>query len=262
MKKPNYFVFSLLTVALLWGCGGASDDPGVDPTVTMVDPDTVHFSAVRASKAGYVLTTGDVFDVEFLFEKTLDTRVKVRPDGYVALPVLGEVSAAGRSPAELDSMLTEAYATYYRTPEVTVNVLEFAPERVYVLGEVNRPRAVEIDNGMTLLHALAEAGGPKLTGNLNSVMVLRRLPNDQAYARRVNLKDFLNGQNMSFDFYLQPYDVIYVPQTFIARINQFVDQFFRQMIWVPMLYLRGWEAFHTADVYDTFLGGQSVTPSQ
>lgn len=235
---------------------------GSDSAVHLVEPDSVFFSAQHATQPGYLLGPGDVFDVDFLFERSLNTRVTVRPDGFVALPVVDEVRAAGRTAAQLDSILTAAYGTYYREPEITVNVLEFAPNSVYVLGEVKSPKDVTWYPGMTVLQAFAHAGGPLPTGNVKSVLILRKLDNRRAYAQRVNLQDFLNGDTRAFDFYLRPHDIVYVPKTFIARINQFVDQFFRNNIWVPMTYLRGWEAFHTEDVYDTFLNptGISVQP--
>jgi len=252
MKPFNRLVLCLAAIGVVAGCGGA---PSIsdDPSVTLVDPDSVHhFSAVRAVPTGYHLATGDVFDVDFLFEKTLNTRVKVRPDGFVALPVVGEVPATGRTPAQLDSILTAAYATYYRTPEITVNVLQFAPPRVYIMGEVRNERPVDWEPGMSMIQAIAHAGGAEHTGNLHSVVLLRRLDSQRAYAQRIDLQSYLNGSGNAFDLMMQPYDIIYVPKTFIARINQFVDQFFTKMLAVPVMYLRTWEAFHTDLLYQTF----------
>ncbi|NNF05200.1 MAG: hypothetical protein HKN21_00435, partial [Candidatus Eisenbacteria bacterium] len=160
----------------------------------MTESEVHEFSAARAAEKGYVLSTGDVFDVQFLFQRTLNTRVTVRPDGFVALPVVGEVACSGRTPAQLDSVLTEAYATYYRDPEVTINVLIFAPPSVYVLGEVRNQKAVKITPGMSMLQALADAGGSTPGANLGSAVLLRRVSDEQAYAQRVDLSKFLKGK--------------------------------------------------------------------
>jgi protein involved in polysaccharide export with SLBB domain len=130
-----------------------------------------------------------------------------------------------------------------------VNVIEFAPETIYVLGEVRNPKSVALTPGMSILQALAEAGGPLQTGNLGSVVLMRRVDDERAYAQRIDLQEMLSGNLSAFDMYLQPYDIVYVPKTFIARINQFVEQFFENMIWAPVFYLRTWEAFHTGDLY-------------
>ena len=242
----------LLVTVVLAGCGGGATTqfPGVEVTD---DADSYEFAAVRPAKVGYVLAVGDQFDVNFLFEHQLNTRVKIRPDGAVALPIVGDVLAAGRTPAELDSQLTTAYTTYYRDPEVTVNVVDFAPPMVFVLGEIRAPGEIEMVPGLSMLQAVAMRGGPAVGANMGSVMLLRRLDDGKAVARRINLERVLEAKNRAADPLLAPFDIIYVPPSFITRVNRFVDQFFTQAIPIPSLYLRGWEAFHTDDVYDTFL---------
>lgn len=238
-------------VCVCWaGCGG---QPPRDPAILMNDSDAVAFTAQRETATSYRLGIGDVFELSFLFERGLNTRVKVRPDGFVAVPIVGEVAAAGRSPGELDSLLTDAYATYYKEPELTVNVVEFAPPEVYVLGEVRNQRAVPLTPGMSMLAALAAAGGTTPASNLGSVVLLRRVGDGEAVARRVDLGKFLDGKGSAWDLYLAPYDIIYVPTTFIAKMERFVDSFFGGLVPIPTLYLRGWEVFNTDEVYDTFL---------
>lgn len=241
----------LLAAAVWAGCGRPTTE---EPKVEILDSDeVVEFRAKRPNAPGYTLATGDVFDADFLFEPQLTTRVEVRPDGRVALPILGDIVVAGRTPSQIDSLLTAAYGTYYREPEVTVNVVQFAPPMVYVLGEVRTPSPVELTPGMSMLQAMAYAGGPLPTGNTGSVVLLRRVGEDRAMAQRVDLGEFLTGNANSWDLFLQQGDIIYVPPTFITKLNRFVDQFFTKMTPVWVFYLRGWEAFHTADVYDTFL---------
>jgi len=237
-----------LLAVLAAGCAGTSDLK-VGDSVNLVDPETYEFTAARPL-GGYRLGMGDQFDVDFLFERTLNTRVKVRPDGYVALPIVGEIPAQGRTPAELDSILTEAYSRYYREPDLTINILSYAPPSVYVLGEVHNPRAVDIVPGMSLIHALAMAQ-PTERSNMSSVVLLRRLEGGKAYAQRVNAARFLRGQADAWDVMVAPYDIIYVPPTFVAKLSDFVKDFFGGLVPVPLLYLRTWEAFHTDQVYNT-----------
>ena len=237
----------VLTVAVGSGCSGHSPRlPGVE---VVADADRVEFATTETAEPAYTLANGDMFEVTFLFEGHLNTRVTVRPDGKVALPIVGEVQAAGRSPAELDSMLTAAYAKYYQQPEVTVNVVKFAPPAVYILGEVQRPGMVKLTPGMTMLQAIAERGGPVMGANIGSVMLLRRMGGKKAVAERVDLERVLEGKERAQDLLLAPYDIVYVPASFITRVNRFVDQFFAKMTPIPQLYLRGWESFHSDRVY-------------
>ncbi len=257
MKRLFIFLSGLGLLAAV-GCGGGyrTNQPKID----LVDPaDAVEFGAVRAVTPGYRLAVQDVFDVSFLFEPQLSTRVKVRPDGGVALPIVGDIRVAGRTPGEVDSLLTTAYATYFKDPEVTVNVVDFAPPTVYVLGMVRIPNEVELKPGMTVLQAVASVGGPVEGADLGSVVVLRRLSETKAYAQRVDLDAVLSGKVRSWQLVLTPQDIIYVPPTFVTKLDRFVDHFFTKLTPIPVLYLRGWEAFHTADVYDTYLKRGTVT---
>jgi polysaccharide export outer membrane protein len=247
-----------LLVFLLWallpaaaGCGAhAPRMPAVELTG---DGDDYAFEARGRTAAAYVLSTGDIFDVNFLFEPQLSSRVTVRPDGAVALPIMGDIRVAGMAPAQLDSLLTRSYATYFRDPELTVNVVEFAPPSVYVLGEVRSPNQVRLTTGMSLLQALAMVGGPVPGADLGSVVLIRRVGERGAVAERLDVGKMMAGKGRAWDVLLAPYDIIYVPATFIAQLGRFVDSFFMKMLPVPTLYLRGWEIFHTEDVYDTFL---------
>lgn len=235
-------------------CG--SSRPG-SPAVEVLGGDE-HYEFVASGSAAtqYRLTTGDIFDVNFLFEPQLSSRVTVRPDGAVALPIMGEVSVVGRTPGELDSLLTHAYATYFKDPELTVNVTSFAPPSVYLLGELRYPRQIELTAGMSMLQAVAVAGGANVGANLGSVILVRRVGENRGIAERVDLGAVLRGEKGSRDILLAPYDIVYVPANFITQVGRTVDQIFGKFVLAPVFYLRGWEAFHTDDIY----GGAQKQP--
>jgi polysaccharide export outer membrane protein len=235
-------------------CGSARPQ---SPAVEVLGGDEAYeFAAPGSAAAQYRLTTGDVFDVNFLFEPQLSSRVTVRPDGAVALPIMGEVSVAGRTPGELDSLLTHAYATYFKEPELTVNVTEFAPPSVYVLGEIRFPRQVELSAGLSMLQAVASAGGANVGADLGSVILIRRTGGNRGIAERVDIGAVLRGKKGSRDVLLAPYDIVYVPATFVTKVGRIVDQVLGKAVQAPVLYLRGWEAFHTDDIY----GGAQKQP--
>ncbi len=254
-----------LPVILLMGCA-AKGPPGLPSveTVEADEADTYYFEALQAAKPGYILNNNDHLSVDFLFERQLSTRVRVRPDGAVSLPIVDDVVVAGLTVPELDSLLTTAYGTYFKDPELSINVLEFAPQQVYILGEVARPGHMDLHGGMTMVQALAHVGGPVFGADLNSVVLLRRIGNDKAVARRIDLDAVMNGEG-AWDVLLAPSDIIFVPQTFIAGLSEFVQQVFGGLAAGPTLYLRGWEMFHTDLVYGRLVratGGEAAASQE
>jgi hypothetical protein len=110
---------------------------------------------------------------------------------------------------------------------------------------------------MTALQALAMASGAKEGSSLGSVILLRRTGPGQAIAERLDLAAALKGDRGARDVLLAPNDILYVPPTFITKLDRFVDQFFFKLNPVPRLYLSGWEAFHTDRYYGTVVKTQA-----
>jgi protein involved in polysaccharide export with SLBB domain len=246
MRSISLILAAALAAAAV-GCGHARPEV---PAVEVVDHnEAISFETAHPEKAGYIISTNDELDISFLFEPQLSSRVRVRPDGGVALPIMGDVVVAGLTPAEVDSMLTQAYATYYKSPEITVNVTQFAPPSIYVLGEVRRAGDIQLRPGMTAVQALAMASGPTIESKLGNVVLLRRTGPGKAIAERLDLAGVMSGKHGAQDVLLAPNDILYVPPTFITKLDRFVNQFFSRMQPIPGLYLSGWEAFHAHRIY-------------
>jgi len=213
--------------------------PGeVGPAEVVVEVPTL----VPAGGEGYRIGVGDELTIDMPVDRELSTSVVVRPDGMITPPMLQEVRAAGRTTAELDSVMTGVYATYYRHPVVTVGVKKVAANQVYIMGEVPSPGATEIPGSMSLLQLIAKSGGVKTSGTLKSVVLLRRGPGHQVVARRVNVARILEGRPDAPDVALVPTDIVYVPRSFIGKLDLFVDQYINGIV-MPVTggYLRGWE---------------------
>ena len=159
-----------------------------------------------------VLQEGDSLRISFPGAPNLNTDVRIRLDGIISLPVVGEVKAAGRTPAELEQELLKLYGPQLQTKEVSVSVTSSALY-VYVTGAVLRPGKITSDHPMTALDAIMEAGGFDYTkANLKKVMVIRH-ENGKTQHHRLDLKRVLRGhQDRPFD--LQRADIIYVPERF------------------------------------------------
>jgi polysaccharide export outer membrane protein len=129
---------------------------------------------VEAISSDYVLTIGDKLRVEVYREPQLSQSVEVRPDGKVTLPLVGDVSAAGITPAKLGESLSEKLRAYLTNPVVTVIVAEATPPAVYVMGEVNSPGMLPLRAPLNVMQALAMAGGFKEFANTKNIRILRR----------------------------------------------------------------------------------------
>ena len=175
-------------------------------------------------KLEYTFGYGDQIEVKFFNNSDYNETVNVRPDGRISLQRVGDIPVVGMTPRQLDDIVTKIYSEILIDPDVTVLVREFGGQDVYVMGEVDKPGKYPVTKGMTLLRAIATAGGPKNTAKLNSIVLMRGGPDQATQATRVNLEMSAIKEKPSIDIPVNAYDVIYVPRTFIADVNKFVGQ--------------------------------------
>jgi polysaccharide export outer membrane protein len=155
----------------------------------------------------YRLASGDKLRIEVYRDTQMSQSVQVRPDGKITLPLIGDLDATGRTPIELRDVITKQLKEYMTNPVVTVIVVEATAATAYVMGEVNHPGAITLQGPLTVLQALAVAGGLKDFANTKNIRILRRSPMGvQTIA--FNYKDAIRG---STPVYLRPGDTVVVP---------------------------------------------------
>ena len=154
----------------------------------------------------YSLGPEDVIQVWVWKEPDLSTTVMVRPDGRISLPLIGELEAKGRSAVQLQEEVKKRLATYVSEPVVTVIVKEVNYPKISVLGQVRKPDVYKIRQKLTVLDAIALAGGFTEYAKRGSVIVLR---NSTSPPREYEL-DLKHPNRETIQFYLQPFDTIYV----------------------------------------------------
>lgn len=186
----------------------------------------------------YRIQIGDVLDVKFYYNPELNDSVTVRPDGRVSLQLAPEVMAAGITPNDLAGQLRERYRGELRNPQVTVIVRSFGSQRMFVDGEVGTPGLVTLTGPLTVMQAIAEAGGMRETARVNEVLVIRRTAAKKPQVMTVNLENAINGTDLGQDIYVLPFDIVYVPRSPIANVDLWVDQYIRRLIPVPFGF--GW----------------------
>jgi protein involved in polysaccharide export with SLBB domain len=224
---------SLIAAAVVWSCASNSQ---------MRTAGTISSGSTEKTIPEYRLGFGDVVDIKFFRNEQFNETVTVRPDGRISLAKVGELYVAGMPPAQLDSIVTETYRKFVLEPEVTVIVREFGGYKVYVLGEVNLAGGFAVERNMTLLQAIAAAGGPKLSAKMSSVMVLRRGYNKEVEAIKVDLTKSVKAKRGAVvaqnDILVEPRDIIYVPKTLIANVSDFMRQVYAGVLPPLDLYLR------------------------
>ena len=189
---------SILTLLVFAGAG------------CQTDTNTTTFSGQAEVPRHVILASGDVVKLTFSAAPELNQSQKVRADGKLSLPLVGEVDAAGKTVGQLQGELIQLYKSQLKTPEVTVS-LEASVTTVVVSGAVNHPTKIAFERPTTVFQAIMEAGGPSEFGTLKHVRLVRTV-NGVQKSQVMNVHDTLIGQGTK-PFYVRDGDVIYVPQT-------------------------------------------------
>jgi protein involved in polysaccharide export with SLBB domain len=207
-------------------------DPRTGPLRNSITPAPI-------SVGPYRIQAGDELEIRFFDTPEHNVVLPVRPDGFISLPLAYEMLAAGRTVEELRRELVERVSRQLVDPEIAIIVRTFTGYVVHVGGEVRRPGVLQFTGSRTVLEAVFEAGGFLPTASEADVMVVRRLEAGGFEVLDANLYEVLTGEDGSGNFALQPFDVVFVPPTAIAEVNQFVEQYIRLNIPVNFSYRIG-----------------------
>lgn len=178
----------------------------------------------------YTIQPGDLLEVKIFNVSMMNEKIRVYPDGTVSFSLIGNFEVAGMTLPEFEKALVDRLKEKVVNPEVTVFVHEFSNMRVFVGGEVSKPQVIPLTGKTDLLQAILAAGGAKETGNLASVILIRRGVDNIVKGEVVNLGAYINGFPGSENRFLHPNDVIVVPKTGIAKVNLYVEQYLNKLI--------------------------------
>jgi len=224
--------------------------------VTLAELDTLitpkYYNILGYSMETYTLGVGDIISVKLLYNNELNDEIKIRPDGKISLALIGEIKAAGLTPAQMEFMLTDKYSKQLdsqempkvtvnvkisKLPELTVNVKDFrlpelavtlkeaASQAIYIAGEVFQPGMITIRGTLRALEAMIRAGGARDTAELDSVILIRYNGTQKPDVYSISLNKVISGK--SPDVILKPYDIVYVPKTFITQLDLFMQHIYR-----------------------------------
>lgn len=176
-------------------------------------------AAAQPDARHYRIGSGDVLRIAVYGHEDLSRLAVVTPDGKMPFPLIGEVQAAGLTPSQLEARIRELLARDYLVdPQVTVAVQEYRSQKVFVLGEVEKPGTYALTGQTSLLDILSQASGPGKVAGRQVVIV--RVPRPEgpvapgaagSTTLRVNLKRLLDGDPAE-NVALQNGDTVYVPR--------------------------------------------------
>ena len=166
---------------------------------------------VRAQEPpDYTLNAGDTLDISVWKEDQLTKTAIVRPDGKFSFPLAGEITAVGRTVAQVQKELTSRLKTYMPEPAVSVSVKALDGCRVYIIGQVSKPGSFVMNPRMTVLQALSLAGGMTPFASVNDILVLRGTGSAQT-TLSFHYGEVSKGRGLTQNILLEAGDVVIVP---------------------------------------------------
>jgi polysaccharide biosynthesis/export protein len=205
----------LLTVGILVasGRGQTIAASGAASGLESGSADHSHPGSIPAAVSGnsssqFALGPADVLRINVWKNADLSQTVTVGPDGFISLPLLGDVHVAGMTANQLTEQLSERLEAYVVSPQVTVSVVEVRSRQVYVLGQVGKPGSYPLMTPVTVLQLIAQAGGLTTYANRKQILILRQ-SNGNTQRLRFNYASTINGDDKQ-NIALQPGDTVIV----------------------------------------------------
>lgn len=155
--------------------------------------------------------------------------VTIGPDGNVYLPLLRGLKASGKTIDELRDLINNEYRHEFNNLTVSILIERIVGNRIFIFGEVQRPGAIPVDKPMTVVQAIAASGGVLPTGSLEYVKLMYWNDKNEPVLKTINLKSVMSDLRLEEDMIIPNNSVIFVPKTTIAKMNQWVDQYIRQL---------------------------------
>jgi polysaccharide biosynthesis/export protein len=163
-----------------------------------------------AQDVGYTVKPGDTLEISVWKEPDLQGPVLVTPDGSFAFPLVGQVDARGKSVTALQKIVTERLAKFISEPVVTVSVKDVRGNKVFVIGQVQKPGEFIVNPRVDVMQALSMAGGTTPFAALSNIVILRRTGAEQV-SLRFDYADVAKGRNLQQNIELQAGDIVVVP---------------------------------------------------
>lgn len=195
------FVF---TLAIIWGVS------------------TAQTPSFPARDARYRLQPEDKVEVQYRYTPEYNSTVAIQPDGFISLPLAGDLKVAGLTLEAASAAITQKAAERLAAPEVTVLLREYVKPYFVVAGEVTRPGRFELRGTVSVVEAIAQSGGFKESSKSSQVVLLRKVDADLAQVKLLDLRHLMSPSGILEDFDVRSGDMLIVPKNMISKIEPYL----------------------------------------
>jgi polysaccharide export outer membrane protein len=215
MLKPfNGVIVLLLLPLMFFGCAS----PGVKAADA---PAENEYKEIQPGVSEFALGVGDSLDILVWRNDDLKISTKINPSGKFMFPLIGEVQAAGKDLSAVRDEMKARLSKYLVDPQVTISVSAIQSQKVLVLGEVRNPGVFNLDTDVTILEAVAKAGGWTSDAKTSNVILLRNV-SGKVDTRSIDMDTALKSGRLADNRTLQRNDIVFVPTKKIADIARFM----------------------------------------
>ena len=173
----------------------------------------------------YRIESGDIMELSFRYTPEFDQEVTVQPDGFVQLKgIQNDVHIQGLTVPEVIESLKKAYANVLHDPVISVVLRDFEKPYFIASGQVGKPGKYDLRGTTTATQAVAIAGGFSDFSKNTQVLLFRHYSDDLVEVKVLNLNRVLKDKKYAEDMQLQPGDMLFVPKTFMAKIDRFLPR--------------------------------------
>ncbi len=220
MKPGVYLTCAAVIVWLqsdcVWGQSGNSSPKKATPIANEINSTSVPTESGEKSSLivtpDYIIGPEDVLEITVWKNAELSKVVPVRPDGRISMPLIGDVTAVGRTAGQLTQEITARLKAYMENPTVSILIREVNSYAIFVLGEVNKPGKYPLKSKTTLLQALTLAGGLKPEAARNKIGVFRFGRNGEKDIKlKLSYDDIVLREGSEHNIELKPGDTVVVP---------------------------------------------------
>jgi polysaccharide export outer membrane protein len=220
MNIANQKALKLSLVVVLCIAPGWAQDSDKNSALTQQIAAASAPAAINSSGSGaatskdlndYVIGSEDVLAVNVWKEPEVSRAVVVRSDGKISLPLLGDIQAAGTTPKQLQVEIGRGLASFISDPEVAVIVQSINSKKYSILGQVGHAGSSSLTGPMTVLDAIAAAGGFQTFAKRKKVYILRTGADGREQRIPFNYTEVIKGKHPEQNIQLQARDIIIVP---------------------------------------------------
>ena len=235
-KFPAAFLTLLLASGLSPDLNAQDNSAHQRPAVASDDRITSGPPVLAREEARYRLCKGDLIDLKFESTPEFNQTVTVQPDGYVTLIDLGDLQVEGQTVPELTRRLEKQYARIINSPQITVVLKQFTRPTFSALGELAHPGQYELKEDISIIEAIALAGGFSESAKHSQVILLRSASEEWVEVRQIDVKKMLAKPTLTGDVRIKPGDIVFVPRSTLSKLKAFIPRAGVSLVLRPRVY--------------------------